>query len=92
MGEHMGMLFNCSILHVYIRGDKMIIPELKDYTIGAHVHAWCDCHIKAENIEAAARVAQKLEMKNFVKFVDGAYNDGRLEIIQIYDTDSGNDL
>ena len=62
--------------------------QLKNYMIGAHIHVWCDSHVKAESLEQAAALAQKLEIGDFVEVIAGAYNDGRLEIIQVYDEDS----
>lgn len=65
-----------------------IMAKLKTYTIGAHVHAWCETIIHAESLEHAAVLAQKLDLPDFVTFTAGACNDGSVEVIQIYDTDA----
>ena len=62
--------------------------KLKDFTVGAHIHVWCDTHIKAESLQQAAEIAKGLAMDDFVTFTEGAYNDGRLNVIQVYDNDS----
>ena len=62
--------------------------QLNTYTVGAHVHVWCDTEIKAESLEQAAQLAQNLDIEDFVHCKAGGCNEGRLKIIQVFNADS----
>ena len=65
----------------------MAKTTLKTYMIGAYVHVLVEQAIKAESLDHAVQIGQKLEFNDFVD-VHGCCNDSRLEIVQIYNTES----
>ncbi len=60
---------------------------LKSFNVGAYIHVWCATSVKAATLAEATELASKLELTDFVNIL-GSYNDGRLQIIQVFDEDA----